>query len=174
MRKLIVSLTAAATITIGAVAALQAGAAASTTFPVPPGEGTGQAAHLASHHSQADISFTTRMIAYKAIDVPPAGLSPGDYYVIAGRVISHGRTDGLSTAQCTYTMTSGPILRVCTVDYAVNNGLIIASGYINGSAPGHAVTLIVDGGNGPYRDARGYGTLQPTATGSDVTLHLTS
>jgi NAD(P)-dependent dehydrogenase (short-subunit alcohol dehydrogenase family) len=34
------------------------------------------------------------------------------------------------------------------------------------------VTLVIAGGTGAYADAGGYGTPQPTATGSDVTLHL--
>jgi hypothetical protein len=114
------------------------------------------------------------MIANKAIDVPPAGLSPGDYYVLAGRVTRHSRSDGLSTAQCTYTVTSGPVLRVCTIDYALNNGLIVTSGYINGAAPGHPVTLVVAGGTGAYAGARGYGKLTPTSAGSDVRIHFTS
>ena len=166
MRKLVVSMTAAAAIAVAVVAAQQAGSAASTALPVPPAGG------IAAQHDPPDISFTTRMIAYKAIDAPPAGLSPGDYYVIAGQVIRNGRA-GLSTAQCTYTITTGPVLRLCTVDYALDNGLITTSGYIDGSAPGHAVTLVVTGGTGAYRAARGYGTLQPTPAGSDVTLQLT-
>lgn len=93
--------------------------------------------------------------------------------MLAGRVIHHGTADGLSTAQCTYTITSGPVLRICTVDYALANGLIVTSGYINGSASGAAVTLVVDGGTSAYQNAHGYGKLQPTSTGSDVTLHLT-
>jgi hypothetical protein len=113
------------------------------------------------------------MISYKAIDVPPAGLSAGDEYVLVGRVTRHGRPDGLSTAQCTFTVTTGPVLRVCTVDYALKNGLIVTSGYINGSASAAAVTLVVDGGTGAYRNARGYGKLRPTTTGSNVTLRLT-
>ena len=113
------------------------------------------------------------MISYQAIDVAPAGLSPGDGYVIAGRVSRTGAADGLSTAQCTYTVTKGPVLRICTVDYALNNGLTVTSGYINGSASGAPVTLVVDGGTGAFKDARGYGKLQPTSTGSDVTLYLT-
>jgi hypothetical protein len=167
MRKLVVSMTAAAAMAVAVVAAQQAGSAASTNLPVPPPGG------IATHQDSPDISFSTRMISYKAIDVPPRGLSPGDYYVIAGQVIRNGRADGLSTAQCTYTITKGPVLRVCTVDYAFNNGLIVTSGYIEGSAPGHAVTLVVAGGTGAYRDARGYGTLQPTPAGSNVTLQLT-
>ena len=113
------------------------------------------------------------MISYQAIDVAPAGLSPGDGYVLAGRVRRNGAADGLSTAQCTYTVTSGPVLRVCTVDYALNNELIVASGYINGSATNAPVTLVVDGGTGAFKEARGYGQLEPTSTGSDVTLYLT-
>lgn len=175
MRKLTTSLPAAAIVAAAAVAALQTGASASTTAPAMirlPG-GSPSTASTASS-SDPRLAFTTRMISYKAIDVPPAGLSAGDEYVLAGHVIRHGRADGLSTAQCTYTVTSGPVLRVCTVDYALDNGLIVTSGYINGSAGRAPVTLVVDGGTGAYRDARGYGTLQPTSTGSNVTLHLTS
>jgi hypothetical protein len=172
MRKLIISVTAAAAMAAGVVAAVQTGAAASTAAFVPLGSGS-QAAAPTSQHDPPDISFTTRMIAYKLIDVVPHGLSAGDYYVLAGKIIRHGVADGFSTAQCTYTDTSGPVLRVCAVDYALANGLIVTSGYIDGSASGHAVTLVVDGGTGPYRDARGYGTLQPTPAGSNVTLNLT-
>jgi hypothetical protein len=64
------------------------------------------------------------------------------------------------------------VLRVCTVDYALANGLIVTSGYINGPGKDAPVTLVIDGGTGAYAGARGYGTLQPTATGSNVTLHL--
>jgi hypothetical protein len=175
MRKLTVTLPAAAVIAAAAVAALQTGASASTTAPAmirPPGGSPSTARTAIS--PDPGLSFTTRMISYKAIDVPPAGLSAGDEYVLAGRVIRHDKADGLSTAQCTYTVTSGPVLRVCTVDYALDNGLIITSGYINSSASGAPVTLVVDGGTGAYRNVRGYGLLQPTSTGSNVTLHLTS
>lgn len=172
MRKIIISATAVAAMALGVVTALQAGVTAGTAGRVPLGSGN-QAAVLTTQHDPPDISFTTHMIAYKLIDVAPHGLSPGDYYVLAGKVIRRGVADGLSTAQCTYTDTSGPVLRVCTVDYALANGLIVTSGYIDGSAPGHAVTLVVDGGTGAYRDVRGYGRLQPTPTGSDVTLNLT-
>ena len=113
------------------------------------------------------------MISYTAIDVAPAGLSPGDEYVLAGRVTRHGTADGLSTAQCTYTITKGPVLRICTVDYALANGLIVTSGYIDGPGKGAPVTLVVDGGTGAFTNARGYGHLQPTSTGSNVTLYLT-
>jgi hypothetical protein len=66
------------------------------------------------------------------------------------------------------------VLRICTVDYALNNGLIATTGYIDGSAESATVTLVVDGGTGAYAKARGYGHLQPTSTGSNVTLNLTS
>jgi hypothetical protein len=59
------------------------------------------------------------------------------------------------------------------VDYALHNGLIVTSGYINGPGQDAPVTLAVVGGTGAYVGARGYGTLQPTATGSNVKLHLT-
>ena len=59
--------------------------------------------------------------------------------MIAGKVTRHGAPDGLATAQCTFTDTKGPVLRVCTVDYAPDNGLIVTSGYING--PGQDARL---------------------------------
>ena len=62
---------------------------------------------------------------------------------------------------------------MCAVDYALANGLIVTSGYIHGPARGAPVSLVVDGGTGAYKNARGYGTLQPTSTGSNVALHLT-
>jgi hypothetical protein len=174
MRKLTISLPAAAVIAAAAaVAALQTGASASSTAPAMLHGGSPNTVNSASS-PHPGLSFTTRMITYKAIDVPPVGLSAGDEYVLAGHVIRHGKADGLSTAQCTYTVTSGPVLRVCTVDYALDNGLIVTSGYINGSASSAPVTLVVDGGTGAYRNVRGYGTLQPTSTGSNVTLRLTS
>lgn len=77
--------------------------------------------------------------------------------------------------QCGNTL--GPLasdVRICAVDYALANGLIVTSGYINGSASRATVTLVVDGGTGAYQNAHGYGELQPTSTGSDMTLHLTS
>jgi len=173
MRKLFISLPAAAVIAVGAVAALQTSATASTAVPHPDPGGAVPAAAAPTQGNPPDISFTTTMTSYTAIDVTPAGLSPGDGYVLAGRVTRHGTADGLSTAQCTYTVTKGPVLRICTVDYALANGLIVTSGYIDGPGKGAAVTLIVDGGTGAFKDARGYGTLQPTSTGSNVTLYLT-
>lgn len=173
MRKLFASLSAAPIIAAGAVAAAQTGATASTAMPLPDPGGAGTAAAASSQGNPPDISFTTTMTSYTAIDVAPAGLSPGDEYVLAGRVTRHGTADGLSTAQCTYTITKGPVLRICTVDYALANGLIVTSGYIDGPGKGAPVTLAVDGGTGAFANARGYGHLQPTSTGSNVTLYLT-
>ena len=174
MRKLIVSLSAAAIMAAGAIAGLQGAATASTAMlPYHDSGGGIQAAGAASQPNPHDISFTTTMISYTPIDVVPAGLSPGDGYVLAGRVTRYGAADGLSTAQCTYTITRGPVLRVCTVDYALGNGLIATSGYIDGPGKSAPVTLVVNGGTGAFADAHGYGRLQPTSTGSNVTLHLT-
>ena len=114
------------------------------------------------------------MISYTPVNVVPGPLTAGDGYVLAGQVTRFGDPDGLSTAQCTYTDTAGPVLRVCTVDYALNNGLIVTSAYIHGPGKGAPVTLVVDGGTGAFAGERGYGTLQPTAAGSHVTLHLSS
>ena len=170
MRKLIVSMSAAATIAVSALAAMQTGASASTTMlPLPSG-----AVVQPATGTDPILSFTTTMISYTPVNVVPGPLAPGDGYVLAGQVTRFGDPDGLSTAQCTYTDTAGPVLRVCTVDYALNNGLIVTSGYIHGPGKGAPVTLVVDGGTGAFAGERGYGTLQPTAAGSHVTLHLSS
>jgi hypothetical protein len=163
MRRFMVKLSATTMIAIGAVAALQAGASAHATTPL---DGGAAQTHV--------VSFTTTMLSYAAVNVTKGGLAAGDGYVIAGRVSEYGGPGGLSTAQCTFTDTKGPVLRVCTVDYALGNGLIVTSGYINGPGQDAPVTLVIDGGTGAYAGARGYGMLQPTATGSNVTLHLTS
>ena len=134
--------------------------------------GTGSAAAPSSQGNPPGISFTTTMTSYTATGVTPAGLSPGDGYVLAGRVTRHGSADGLSTAQCTYTLTKGPALRICTIDYALANGLLVTSGYTGGTGKDAPVTLIVDGGTGAFANTRGYGRLQPTSTGSNVTLYL--
>jgi hypothetical protein len=161
--RFMVKLSATTMIALGAVAALQAGASAYTTTPLDGGAA-----------QTPVVSFTTTMLSYTAVNVTKGGLAAGDGYVIAGRVSGYGGPGGLSTAQCTFTDTKGPVLRVCTVDYALGNGLIVTSGYINGPGKDAPVTLVIDGGTGAYAGARGYGMLQPTATGSNVTLHLTS
>ena len=171
MRKLTAKLSAAAIIAVGAVAALQTGASAATFAPHSDGALT----TTTSATAQPDpvVSFTTTMLSYTPVNVTPGPLAAGDGYVIAGKVIRFGAPDGLSTAQCTYTDTAGPVLRVCTVDYALGNGLIVTSGYANGPGKEAPVTLVIDGGTGAYAGAHGYGLLQPDATGSHVTLHLT-
>ncbi len=167
MRKLIVKLSAAAMIAAGAVAALQASASATTSIiPGPP------AGAAAASPANPVLSFTTTMISYTPVGFTSGAPTAGDGYVIAGKVSGYGAPHGLSTAQCTFTDTHGPVLRVCTVDYALANGLIVTDGYINGPGQDAPVTLVVAGGTGAYADARGYGTLQPTAAGSNVTLHL--
>ncbi len=170
MRKAIAELSAVAIIAVGAAGALQAGASAGTIVPHPDGAYT---TARASAQSDPAVTFTTTMLSYTPVNVTPGPLAAGDGYVIAGKVIRFGAPDGLSTAQCTYTDTAGPVLRVCTVDYALANGLIVTSGYIDGPGKSAPVTLVVDGGTGAYANARGYGLLQPTATGSDVKLRLT-
>jgi hypothetical protein len=167
MRKLIVKLSAAAMIAAGAVAALQAGASAAPW----PHSNAGLAAAFASPTDPV-LSFTTTMISYAPVGFTSGAPKAGDGYVIAGKVTRYGAPDGLSTAQCTFTDTHGPVLRVCTVDYALDNGLIVTGGFINGPGQDARVTLVIAGGTGAYVGARGYGTLQPTATGSNVTLHL--
>lgn len=165
MRKLIVKLSAAAMIAAGAVAALQAGASAAPSPHSAPGAPTASG-------TDPVVSFTTAMISYTPVGFTSGAPAAGDGYVIAGKVTRNSAPDGLSTAQCTFTDTHGPVLRVCTVDYALDNGLIVTDGYINGPGQDAPVTLVIAGGTGAYAGAHGYGTLQPTSTGSDVTLHL--
>jgi hypothetical protein len=162
MRKLIVKLSAAAMIAATGVAALQAGASAAAYSHSAPG----------ANAADPVLSFTTTMLSYTPVGYTSGAPKAGDGYVIAGKVIRYGVPDGLSTAQCTFTDTAGPVLRLCTVDYALNNGLIVTDGYINGPGQSAPVTLVVVGGTGAYAGASGYGRLQPTATGSNVTLHL--
>ncbi len=171
MRKLFVKLSAAAMIAAAAVAALQGGASASSAM-LPTGGGP--AVPAASAPADPIVSLTTTMISYTAVNITAGPLAPGDGYLIVGKVTRFGTPDGLATAQCTYTDTAGPVLRICTVDYALNNGLIVTSGYIYGPGKSAPVTLVVDGGTGAFAGVRGYGTLQPTPSGSHVTMHLTS
>jgi hypothetical protein len=165
MRKLIVKLSAAAMIAATCVAALQAGASAATYAHSDPGA-------PAASGTDPTLSFTTTMLSYTPVGFTSGAPAAGDGYVIAGKVTRNGVPDGLSTAQCTFTDTHSPVLRVCTVDYALDNGLIVTDGYINGPGQDAPVTLVIVGGTGAYADAHGYGTLQPTTTGSNVTLHL--
>ena len=94
------------------------------------------------------------MISYTPVNVSPGPLAAGDGYVIAGKVTRYGAPDGLATAQCTYTDTAGPVLRVCTVDYTLDNGLIVTSGYIDGPGKAAPVALVLDGGTGAFAGAR--------------------
>jgi hypothetical protein len=171
MHKLIVKLSAAAIVAATGVAALQAAASArDVPHTLMQVRQIGEPAPAAA---DSGLSFTTTMISYTPVDVTRGGLAAGDGYVIAGKVTRYGAPDGLSTAQCTFTDTKGPVLRVCTVDYALDNGLIVTSGYINGPGKDAPVTLVIDGGTGAYVGVRGHGILRPTAAGSDVTLRLT-
>jgi hypothetical protein len=168
MRKLTATLSAAAMIAATAVLALQTAASAA---PFPHSD-AGLAAQIASE-THPGLSFTTRIISYTPLGFSSGTPSAGDGYVIAGRITLSGVPYGLGTAHCIFTDTHGPVLRVCTVDYSLDNGLIVTDGFINGPGQDAPVTLVVVGGTGAYADAQGYGTLQPTKAGSDVTLHLT-
>lgn len=166
MRKLTITLSAAAIIATGAVFAAQGGAQASPARPT----GVATAATAAS---QQKFSFTTTMMSYTPVTVAPGGLKPGDGYVLAGRAHLHGKTVGLSTASCVYTTIKRPELRICSIDYTIGSSLIATTGFIDSTNPGAAVTLVVEGGTGAFANDSGYGILTPTNAGSDVTLHLT-
>lgn len=171
MRKLVATLSVSAAMALAAIAVpavAEASPAAQTQLRAPADNGAAVKALAAD----PTLSFTTKMLSYAATDVAPQGLSAGDGYVIAGLVTQDGAANGLATAQCTFTMTTGPVLRICTIDYAFSGGLLVTSGYINGPGQDAAATLVITGGTGVFANARGYGTLQPTSTGSEVTLHL--
>jgi hypothetical protein len=160
MRKSIISFAAVAVMATGAVCALPEGAFANKAQPA--------VADAATSHV---LSFTTTMKSFQPIDVPPTGLSAGDGYVILGQPHSRGKVIGRATASCTFTYTKKPVIVVCTVDYALKNGIITTMGYSD--TGGNPLTLVVSGGTGAFANARGFGKLQPTSSGSHVTLHLT-
>ena len=172
MRKLVVTLSVSAAIAAcaaGLPAVAQASALAQTQVRAMTDGGS---AAVTARAAADPFSFSTKMNSFALIDMAPQGLSAGDGYVVSGLITRNGKSDGLATAQCTYTLAKSPVLRLCTVDYAFTNGLLVTSGFINGPAQGAPVTLVVVGGTGAFVNVRGYGTLQPTSTGSDVTLQL--
>jgi hypothetical protein len=160
MRKSIVSLAAVAVMATGAASVLQGGAFAMKVQPA-----------LVDAATSHVLSFTTTMKSFQPIDLPPKGLSPGDGYVILGQPHKGGKVIGRATASCTFTYTKKPVILVCTVDYALNNGLIATMGYSD--TGGMPVTLVVTGGTGAFANVRGFGRLQPTSSGSQVRLYLT-
>jgi hypothetical protein len=160
MRKSIISIAAIAVMATGAVSALQGGAFAVKAQPAAGDAATSQV-----------LSFTTTMKSFHAIDVAPKGLSAGDGYVILGQPHSGGKVIGRATASCTFTYTKKPVIVVCTVDYALKNGIITTMGY--SATGGNPLALVVTGGTGAFANVRGFGKLQPTSSGSQVTLHLT-
>jgi hypothetical protein len=101
-----------------------------------------------------------------AADIPPESSSVAWSSTCGNRSAAELRASGETMAS------GGDGAEQLTVDYALNNGLIVTDGYINGPGQGAPVTLVVVGGTGAYAGASGYGRLQPTATGSNVTLHL--
>jgi len=155
MRKSIVSLAAVAMLGVGVASAFQAGAFASQDRPAAA--------------ASKVFAFTTTMKSFIPTVAPPKGLAGFAIYSVAHR---GGKVIGLATASCTTTYPKTPNLLLCTIDYSLSTGLIATSGFSNNG--GASVTLVVMGGTGAFANVRGYGTLQPTAKGSNVTLHLTS
>jgi hypothetical protein len=167
MRKRTTTLLIGTLVAAGAIVGPAAGASVSPAGPSQSGvTGPDPAPAVPS------LAFTTKMISYTPVTVAPGSLKPGDGYVLAGRVIEHGKAVGLSTAACTYTIVKIPELRVCTIDYTVGKALLATTGFIDSTNPGAAVTLVVAGGTGAFKDVRGYGELVPTPAGSNVTFYL--
>ncbi len=150
MRKILSLITVGGLTVTLAVAGLQASSSAST----------------AGRH----LNFSTKMISFTPVDVGPRGLTAGDQYVISSHIVRNGERDGFTSASCIFTVTTGPVLRNCAINFALSRGLITTSGYVTGD--GSVVQLVVTGGTGIYTGASGYGQLRPTKPGSDVTLHL--
>jgi hypothetical protein len=116
------------------------------------------------------LTFSTKLISFNLVDVGPRGLSAGDQYVISSHIVRNGERDGLTSASCIFTVTTGPVLRNCSINFALSRGLITTSGYATGD--GSVVRLVVTGGTGIYTGVSGFGELRPTKPGSDVSLHL--
>lgn len=114
------------------------------------------------------LKFSTRQFSFTPLDVAPKGFSPGDRFVVAGHIVRNGARDGISTAQCTVTAVSGPVVQICEVDYAFSRGLITTSAV----STGQGLQVVVTGGTGIYTGVQGYGTITPTKPGTDVVLHL--
>ncbi len=114
------------------------------------------------------LKFSTKQSSFTPIDVAPTGHSAGDGLVVAGHIVRDGARDGISTAQCTFTSISAPVVTICEVDYALTRGTITTRAI----STGHGLEAVVTGGTGVYTGVGGYGAITPTESGTDVVLHL--
>ncbi len=115
------------------------------------------------------LSFTNAMDTFLPLDLGQAGPSAGDQFLVTSHVVS-GNVTGRTAASCQVVTTAGPGVRLCEVDFQLNDGIITTRGLTNTAQ--QSVTLVITGGTRRYAEAQGSGTLVPTATGSDVTLRL--
>lgn len=132
--------------------------------------GTAVTAASASGDDRRTLSFTNAFDSPPArFDLPPAGPSAGDEFVVASHVVS-GDVTGTTAATCQVVTLAGAGVRLCEVDFTLADGTITTRGLTDTALS--SVRLVVTGGTGRYAGAQGSGTLSPTATGSDVTLRL--
>jgi len=115
------------------------------------------------------ISFTNAIDSFVPIDLGAPGPSAGDQFLVASHIAS-GDVTGTTAASCQVVTTAGPGVRLCEVDFRLADGVITTRGLTNTAQL--SVVLAVTGGTGRYAEARGSGTLTPTATGSVVMLRL--
>jgi hypothetical protein len=138
--------------------------ATATTKQPAPSSRPGQAQAKATK----TVSFTAKRKTVQQIDLGPAGASAGDETLIAGD-ITKGNVRGYTSADCV-AISKFHGIGLCEVDFLLKGGTIATRASSTSKSP--VQVLAVVGGTGRYADAAGSGTLQPTATGSKVTLHL--
>jgi hypothetical protein len=126
-------------------------------------------ASASSGPDRRSLSFTNAIDSFTPLDLGQVGPSAGDQFLVASHIVS-GNVAGTTAASCQVVTTAGAGVKLCEVDFRLAHGTITARGLTNTAQL--SVTLVVTGGTGRYAEARGSGTLTPTATGSVVALRL--
>ncbi len=114
------------------------------------------------------LSFTNKLDTQQPVDAAPPGPSAGDSFYVGSHVVSGAR--GRTAASCTVVSTAGAGIKQCEVDFILAKGTLTTRALTDNANT--RVRLIVTGGTGIYAGRFGRGTLTPTATGSEVVLHL--
>jgi hypothetical protein len=126
-------------------------------------------ASLAAASGQRGEDVSLRLIevrtAVSPVDVPPAGASAGDEFILAGRLRNAANTTTVGRANdvCTVLRASGAPLH-CVAVVTLKAGTIDVAGLASG---GPNFTLAITGGTGAYDDAHGQlmGAPGPNGTG---------
>jgi len=115
------------------------------------------------------LAFTNAIDSFARLDLGAPGPSAGDQFLVASHIVT-GDVTGTTAASCQVVTTAGAGVRLCEVDFTLAGGVLTTRGLTNTAQ--QTVLLVVTGGTGRYAEARGSGTLTPTATGSVVALRL--